>query len=1278
MDRKTIDRILNKLQQQGQCRCVHIKLPAVTNCTSRRPTVVVLHPSIQSFPPELLGEIHDRLRSFDKQIRVQALSKLQIKESIPVLNGVMRTQIRRGSDEQAVKAEAMRANGFVLAKMVRAKLLHKFLWGYLSSFPGWNDVLLTGPCERAYKFLALEVALKAVPIELFLKVVGTNNKCGDMIAKSKSGLCLSDLPVEEYKQLMDTQATGRLSLIIDILRRLKLIRLIRNAHSEDGSKSVPETFMHALELRPYLEEPLSMVPTSNLRSLDLRPRIRHDFTLSNGEAVDEYWKTLEYCYAAAVPKAALHAFPGSVVPEVFHPRFWTSIRVMSAQQRTELLNRIAKDDLNKKISCEECVNIASDLNLSLQQVLRAYYSKHLRSLNIFQGVVNANEDQQKPEKKFPSRKRKRPLESSSVKRGRGDGVKEKLSEDASVNLPDIIDQFMEEQEVSPSEQNEDHLAAHHEGDNLESAEEPGSNQSTKCHSVLSQYAFSKSRSTRQRRFSWTDADDRQLLVHYARHRAVLGAKIHKAEWKKIPDLPAPPMTCSRRMHLLKKNTKFRKTLMKLCTMLSERYAKYLEKTQSASLNNNGGRVLMRCSTSEGVDSFSNSVQNAGEAGSEERWDDFSDETIKKTFECVLSYKKKANFQDSTRVGNASKEFCNLNSNVGGYSYVESGLVSSSSVNERIQKDGQGISSQRSRRRRLRQKFIKSLNEGTLVGTQVHSSLAVSNAVELLKLVFLSTSGAPELQNHLAETLRRYSERDLFAAFSYLREKKIMIGGDDGQPFMLSQQFMQSISKSPFPSNTGKEAAKFSGWLHEREKDLTERGINLTADLQCGNILQLFSLVSSDELSISPCVPDEGVGEAEDLRSLKRRVEDDDLCDGDKSKKMRSLADSELISRREKGFPGVSVLVHRAKHTTVNVVELFKDGGRCVDELHRNDKVKDTLGQKISSSSLQRDSAPEFPNFDAIDPAAGWSSESPWEAMVGYAEYLMLKPSDPKQASLFSPDVFRTVFMAIQKAGDQGLSLEEVSQSVGENVHEHIIDVLQAFGYVLKVNAYDTVHAVDALYNSKYFLTSPVGLHQDLDPPSMIKSLQRNENGPSISHSEGYDVVGSTSQREATMSNSHVHKVTILNLPEESVPSIETEKGNLHEGSLQLENNDSETCKLSSNELRVPILPWINGDGSINKIVYDGLVRRVLGIVMQNPGILENDIIRQIGVLNPQSCRSLMELMILDKHLIVRKMHQSTSSGSPALLGTLLGSSFRESKSVYRKHLFANPMSASLL
>jgi general transcription factor 3C polypeptide 1 len=45
-------------------------------------------------------------------------------------------------------------------------------------------------------------------------------------------------------------------------------------------------------------------------------------------------------------------------------------------------------------------------------------------------------------------------------------------------------------------------------------------------------------------------------------------------------------------------------------------------------------------------------------------------------------------------------------------------------------------------------------------------------------------------------------------------------------------------------------------------------------------------------------------------------------------------------------------------------------------------------------------------------------------------------------------------------------------------------------------------------------------------------------------------------------------------------------------------------KYSSGELCMPILPWINGDGTVNSIVFKGLRRRVLGIVMQNPGILE--------------------------------------------------------------------------
>ena len=76
--------------------------------------------------------------------------------------------------------------------------------------------------------------------------------------------------------------------------------------------------------------------------------------------------------------------------------------------------------------------------------------------------------------------------------------------------------------------------------------------------------------------------------------------------------------------------------------------------------------------------------------------------------------------------------------------------------------------------RLQRKYIKFLNGGADVSKQAFKSLAISNAVELFKLVFLNASTAPEVPTMLAETLRRYSEHDLFAAFNFLRDAKIMV------------------------------------------------------------------------------------------------------------------------------------------------------------------------------------------------------------------------------------------------------------------------------------------------------------------------------------------------------------------------------------------------------------------------------------------------------------------------------------------------------------------------
>lgn len=249
--------------------------------------------------------------------------------------------------------------------------------------------------------------------------------------------------------------------------------------------------------------------------------------------------------------------------------------------------------------------------------------------------------------------------------------------------------------------------------------------------------------------------------------------------------------------------------------------------------------------------------------------------------------------------------------------------------------------------------------------------------------------------------------------------------------MLSQQFLQSVSSSPCPTDTGRRAAKFASWLHEREKDLTEEGINLSQDLQCGDIFHLFALVSLGELCLSPRLPDEGVGEAEDSRTSKRKTDSNESSNVNMIKKLKTslVTEGEIVSRREKGFPGIMVSVSRATMSRTNVVDLFKDGKICTGahDFEENDQWHVTSAKKIDSSSSHSDDIKEILNFGSVATITEVPSNSPWEAMTAYAQHLISIPPDQGQAGPLSQNLFRTVYAAIKKAGDQGLSMEEISE-----------------------------------------------------------------------------------------------------------------------------------------------------------------------------------------------------------------------------------------------------------
>ncbi|KAI3512502.1 hypothetical protein L1887_19818 [Cichorium endivia] len=1186
MDRRTLERSLNKLQEDGHCKCISFAIPSVTNCGRKRTVDVILHPSVYK-AEDLSDRVLEKIRSFEKLIRTQGFPQHSIRKSklIPVLNNVERIPINR--DVQSETIVAMRENGFALAKMVRAKLLHVFLWSNLTRVSGWDDSISgkdvyeqKNPYNTC-KLFELDAAIKAMPLELFLQVAGSPVKLDSMVEKCRNGIRLSDLPIPEYRSLMDTRATGRLSYLIDILRRLKLIRLIGGELLETPVGPHTATLRHSLELKPYIEEPVTVVlPSPGVNSYDLRPNVRHDFVLASRKGVDEYWNTLEYCYSASDPKAALHAFPGSAVHEVFLSRAWASVRVMTAHQRAELSKLVANDDSDKKISYRKCEKIAENLNLTLEQVLRVYYDK--RQKNKLKGTASTKEQEsQPPTNALITYKRKRSSKGKASVNNEKTLMENLLEESSKVKHPKL---YHEDNETRTSI------------DDVDGQKEAVDDVALTEDEDTQSYSVSKlQQSTRSKRFAWTETADRLLVIEYVRHRASLGAKFHRAEWATLQNLPAPPETCRRRMSTLNRNNQFRKAIMRLCNMLSFRYAKHLEYSKNKTLiDNRKAPDLSHTSNEMDID---------------EEWDAFDKQDIKIALDEVLQYKQVSKFA-------ATK----------GAQFI-SARPRSDKFDETTRdkfKDGgrREASGRRSRRRFLPKRYDELMNKGKGFGTQTYKSLAVSNAIELFKLIFLSTAKAPGVPKLLAETLRRYSEHDLFTAFNYLRDKKFMVRGNDASHFVLSQQFLHGISSSPFPVNTGKRAGKMARWIHERESELLEDEVILPSDMQCGDVVQLCELMCSGELSMFPCLPDEGVGEIEELK--KRKCDESEMCI-EKAKKPKIL-DSEIFCRKEKGFPGIRLSLNRNFISRVDLITFSRN-----DNLDHNSSLSGDVFSKINSAS-----------------------ESTWEAMTCHARHVA---SSGQQQCLINPDLFKTVYSAIQKAGDQGLSMEEISKIIdvqGEKIPEIIVEVLEAFGRAIKVNAYDSIHVVDSMYRSKYFFAS-MGSHQH--------DLQLKDPNTSIID-ENHEKTTKETCSDLVEIPDEVHKVTILNHPEE-VPQLlsETNKNN------EIKTNKNEFC-ISDYESPCykPILPWVNGDGSINEIVYKGLVRRVLGIVMQNPGILEENIISQMNVLNPQSCRKLLELMILDSQITVRKMYESVSNEPPAMLRGLFGCSFKKSKTACKEKM----------
>ncbi|KAJ7963247.1 putative B-block-binding subunit of tfiiic protein [Quillaja saponaria] len=135
-------------------------------------------------------------------------------------------------------------------------------------------------------------------------------------------------------------------------------------------------------------------------------------------------------------------------------------------------------------------------------------------------------------------------------------------------------------------------------------------------------------------------------------------------------------------------------------------------------------------------------------------------------------------------------------------------------------------------------------------------------------------------------------------------------------------------------------------------------------------------------------------------------------------------------------------------------------------------------------------------------------------------------------------------------------------------------------FFVQVNAYNSVRVVHALYHSKYFLPPLVGFDKGHQPSSLTKSVQRSGDCYMSNYAEKLDSTGAKSKVERNTSIDDVHKVTILNFPEDDLePSNENQIYNMNEGCSQGKvgsqgvNYENERLKFPSVEVYTTMDQW---------------------------------------------------------------------------------------------------------
>jgi hypothetical protein len=176
-----------------------------------------------------------------------------------------------------------------------------------------------------------------------------------------------------------------------------------------------------------------------------------------------------------------------------------------------------------------------------------------------------------------------------------------------------------------------------------------------------------------------------------------------------------------------------------------------------------------------------------------------------------------------------------------------------------------------------------------------------------------------------------------------------VAGQGGQTFVLSPKFFHECSVSRFPINTGSESLIAEEWFNAHSEEIGQDWVTLPAEPQSGQLSHLLALVYSKDYLLSPLLPADNIGEAEENNGAKQDPKEYvwDL-------KARIGSQMRPVFRKERGFPGIDVSVMSSRPSLAAILDTF--GSRIEETGTPTVSEQDSLDVAVQIDQLVNDTA----------------------------------------------------------------------------------------------------------------------------------------------------------------------------------------------------------------------------------------------------------------------------------------------------------------------------------